>query len=161
VSDVGGITLVAPGSSGAVGVTDNLVGGTDVTGDGVPDLAVGSPYDDAIGAPDAGMVYVVAGPITTSGPMTASHAIITGDRASEWVGELVVMPGDINDDGVADLVFSGSSTRPDGVAVRYGPIASGSSTTADAVIWYPGAFDAGLPMTIAGGGDVTGDACPT
>jgi len=79
----------------------------DVNGDGRPDIAVSSPLG-ASGFPScAGTVHVLTGPFA---PGVADLAqplaglTITGARCREYAGDSVAPAGDVNGDGLGDLV---------------------------------------------------------
>ncbi|MBN1640622.1 MAG: FG-GAP repeat protein [Anaerolineae bacterium] len=85
----------------------------DWTGDGVPDLVVGAPYYDVTGATgtiaNAGSVMVW--PSSASGfgaPGTPANAAWTarGDQQNGYLGWDLGTPGDVNGDGMADLIAS-------------------------------------------------------
>lgn len=88
----------------------------DVNGDGIDDLIVGARYGDD-GGDDAGEAYVIFGRTTGFGTavggrqvidlssLAASDGfIIQGDVAGDTVGRSVSTAGDINNDGIDDLI---------------------------------------------------------
>ena len=80
-----------------------VAGGGDVDGDGIPDVAIGSPGSD-MSAPDAGTVQVFAG---VDGVLLHTFAgMARGDR----FGWAVDCQGDVDGDGFADVV-AGSPFR--------------------------------------------------
>lgn len=79
----------------------------DVDGDDVADIVVSANKVDAIGAPDAGAVYVFPGPVAGNQVIPAQSALIklTGSAAvagDEFGTALEI--GDVDGDGLADLV---------------------------------------------------------
>ena len=93
----------------------------DVNGDGIDDLIIGAPGGD-LGATDAGEAYVVFGRTGGFGTetTTAGHPrqvidlaslsatdgfIIQGDETSEAAGRNVSSAGDVNGDGIDDLLI--------------------------------------------------------
>lgn len=78
----------------------------DITGDGVADLVVGSPYADGADETDAiGAVYVLSGAdLPEKGPlMDAALFTLQPGEANDWFGWSIAT-GDIDGDGAVDLV---------------------------------------------------------
>ena len=106
------------------------LGTMDHNGDGVDDIIVGSP-DNSEGATNSGSVYIVHGPITGVLGLDMADLQYTGESASDKLGGSVSPAGDINDDGLDDLIVG--------------------ATLDDA-----GATNAGAAYIIAGGGTMDG-----
>jgi len=104
-------------SSNSGGFNGNLTAGDqfgsavvsigDLEGDGVTDLAVGAPYADD-GAADAGAVWILF--MDSDGRVDTQQKIADGAGSfdgnldnGDRFGSAVASPGDLNDDGVADL----------------------------------------------------------
>jgi hypothetical protein len=77
--------------------------GNDTNGDGYDDIFIGATGDD-LGGTDAGAVYVVETPISATTDLATAAIKIAGSSASDALGSTVVAPGDIDGDGVPDLV---------------------------------------------------------
>ncbi|MDE3038649.1 MAG: FG-GAP repeat protein, partial [Pseudomonadota bacterium] len=92
----------------------------DVNGDGIPDLIIGAPFASLNGVSDVGSVYVVFGGATrkdgtswTSCPCTLNASFfLNGTNGVEFDGAAVnnytggsVAVGDVNGDGIADVVI--------------------------------------------------------
>ena len=175
--DAGAVYLLAGGLSGNEDVrgarltvfgdtTLDLAGysvsaGVDVTGDGVGDIAIGAPYQDA-GGNRAGAAYLVDG--TDTGMMTtaSSEAMRTGEVALDRAGTALALVGDLDGDGFGDLMVgawgdSTVGTRSGAVYCEYGPITGTASLAAADAKWLGerGSDRAGL--AVAGAGDVDGD----
>ena len=81
----------------------------DVNGDGIDDLIVGAPLGND-GGSDAGEAYIVFGKDSGFGTVDlstlsiASGLIIRGDTAGDHAGWSVSAAGDVNGDGIADVV---------------------------------------------------------
>ncbi|PUE06853.1 hypothetical protein B9Z51_13055 [Limnohabitans sp. T6-5] len=84
----------------------------DVNGDGLADLVVGANTADPVAGADAGKSYVVFGKTGTTAVNISAIAagsggfVINGQCASDKSGESVSYAGDINGDGLADLLVS-------------------------------------------------------
>lgn len=71
----------------------------DLTGDGVPEVIVSAPYEDANGT-DSGHVYVYSG---VDGALLRSH---TGDNGGDLFGQVLLDLGDVSGDGVGDYAIA-------------------------------------------------------
>ncbi len=87
----------------------------DVDGDGLADLLVGVPGDDA-GATDAGGVFLHVGPYSAGA--FASEVWLEGEAFRDAAGTAAVSGLDLNGDGVQDLVV-GAPGRGSGGGVAY------------------------------------------
>ena len=88
----------------------------DMNGDGMADLLVGARYNGAAGVPDAGRSYVVFGKANTSAVSLSAVAAGTGGFAisgafTSWSGENVSAAGDVNGDGLSDLLILASAAN--------------------------------------------------
>lgn len=132
----------------------SLAGAGDVNRDGVPDVILGAPSEDASGFWNAGAAYVYSG---ATGLLLHRFA---GDDSDQELGLRVDSAGDLDLDGHADLFVSK-------------PLANGSNGFAQGtVLVYSGAtgaeirrFEGSLPfeelgLQIARLGDLDGDGLP-
>lgn len=82
----------------------------DVNGDGLADIIVGSPFADVAGMVDAGKAYVVFGKTSSADVPLGAVAngtggfVINGQGLSDSAGARVSGAGDVNGDGLADLI---------------------------------------------------------
>jgi VCBS repeat-containing protein len=95
----------------------SVSGGGDVNGDGFADLIIGAPYAEPNGTERAGETYVVFGQaggfsasIDLSGLDGSNGFVINGAATDEASGYAVSRAGDINGDGLADLIIGASGS---------------------------------------------------
>ena len=96
----------------------------DVNGDGVDDLLIGAVSADPNGNDDAGESYVVFGRTTGFDASLELSSLATGDGSTGFVingidqgdssGRSVSSAGDVNGDGVDDLLIGASGADPNG-----------------------------------------------
>jgi hypothetical protein len=86
------------------------VSGADLDGDGYSDVVMGAP-DAWTGVGAGGQVTVYAGPLTGNYDTSDATARFEGIRVGDRAGRTVSTSGDVNDDGLPDLVI-GSGTSP-------------------------------------------------
>jgi len=84
-----------------------IAAGGDLNGDGLDDLVLGVPKSDPTW-PNAGEVYILFG--RTSGwtaitDIGAADATIRGEDEDDWLGYSVAVVGDVDDDGLDDLLI--------------------------------------------------------
>ena len=133
----------------------------DVNEDGFADLLVGAPEQNA-GGSSAGAAYVVLGPVSGGTDLADADAKLIGEEAGDDAGYSVSTAGDVNTDGIADLLVGGfgqdSGGNEAGAAyVILGPV-SGEFDLADADakrIGEEASDDAGWSVSTAG--DVNAD----
>ncbi|PUE22649.1 hypothetical protein B9Z39_16940, partial [Limnohabitans sp. JirII-29] len=115
----GGFIMNGQGSSDQSGYAVSSAG--DVNGDGFADVVVGALYSDPASGTDAGRSYVVFGKSTTTAINLSAVAttsspsggfVINGQCAGDNSGYSVSGAGDVNGDGLADLVVSANLSVP-------------------------------------------------
>ena len=144
----------------------------DFNGDGKLDLAVGAHRGDGLGdsKPDAGEVHVLFGPLASGTRDLATdkgEVVVVGADAFDTMG-WAVAAGDLNDDGIDDLVLgapfadgpTGARSGAGEVQVLLGPLPPGglidlSFRPGDLVV-HGRARSHGVGYSVAVG-DVTGD----
>jgi hypothetical protein len=91
----------------------------DVNGDGIGDLIIGASGADPAGGTDAGETYVIYGgsslPSTVDLDSTSANLTIHGDDAGDESG-YALAAGDINNDGIDDLIIGAWGADPTGGA---------------------------------------------
>ncbi len=97
----------------------------DVNGDGIDDLLIGAPYADPNGNNGAGTTYVVFGKnVSEVGAFTAEIELasldgtngfkILGEAANDNAGRIVNAVGDVNGDGISDILISAPNSDLNG-----------------------------------------------
>jgi hypothetical protein len=131
------------------------VAGGDLDGDGIAELIVGAPIDDAAGRP-TGRVLVYKG--TKQGPAAAPLELATVVPDAQF-GYSVAVIGDLNGDGYADLAVGAHWDASDGVRAGRVYVYFGGRTLhaePDLVIPSP-QVGAWFGTTVLGAGDLNGD----
>ncbi|MDP7114716.1 MAG: MopE-related protein, partial [Myxococcota bacterium] len=133
----------------------------DVDGDGFGDILVGARGNDGADA-GAGAAYLLYGPVYGTIPLALADARLLGETAGDNAGVRVAGPGDVDGDGLHDLLIGalnhdGGGTDAGAAYLLYGaPIGTLSLSTADAVLTGEAADD-GASKWLAGPLDVDGD----
>jgi hypothetical protein len=109
------------GEAAGEGSGFSVSGAGDVNGDGIADLIIGAYAADLSGKAKAGRSYVIFGkntPWTSPIDLTLLNGMtgfkIDGETAGDYSGYSVSSAGDINNDGIADLIISASDASPSG-----------------------------------------------
>ena len=135
----------------------------DVNSDGVDDFMVGAQMNSSYG-PAAGAAYVFHGPVSGTIGATSADVQIYGEAFGDEAGSSNGGAGDLNGDGVNDLVIGARANDEGGTDagaayVVYGPVtASMTLGSADVKLMgeHAGA-QIGWGVSISGAGDVNAD----
>jgi hypothetical protein len=107
----------------------------DINGDSIDDLIIGAHYADPSGKINAGRSYVVFGsregfssPIDLSTLDDINNLVINGEQAGDRSGFSVNDAGDINGDGIEDLIIGAHYANSNGTFSGSGFIVFGSKT---------------------------------
>ena len=97
----------------------SVAGAGDFNGDGRRDLIVGAPF-----VAPGGAAYVVFGPFSPGtldlAALGSGGVVISGGSANAMLGESVAPAGDVNGDGLADVVVGAPGTAPSAEGPRPG-----------------------------------------
>ena len=138
-----------------------LAGLGDWNSDGYDEIIIGS-YGDDSGSSGAGAAYIFEGPVS-SGSMTDASATILGAADNDGLGYSVASAGDVNADGVPDIIVGASASDTSGTNAGSsylfaGPI-SGQLGTESALASFHGAVEGdSAGWSVASAGDINGDA---
>ncbi|MBH8556324.1 FG-GAP repeat protein, partial [Nostocaceae cyanobacterium CENA357] len=93
----------------------------DINGDGIDDLIIGAIFADSNGQSGAGSSYVVFGSssgfnasLNLSSLDGSNGFVINGINSGDFLGTSVSSAGDINGDGIDDLIIGASNADPNG-----------------------------------------------
>ncbi len=139
----------------------SVAGPGDIDGDGLADLLIGARYYDADGT-NRGVAYVVAGVATGSTTLSGADHMLYGESDEDLAGWAVAGAGDVDGDGLADLLVSASGDDDGGseagrVYLIEASSLGGSTSLGSADSFYGEAADDGAGWAVAGAGDVDGD----
>jgi len=116
VGGSGGFVINGQGPNDQCGYSVSSAG--DVNGDGLADLIVGANFSNPAGVADAGRSYVVFGQTGTTAIDLSNVAngtggfVINGQCTNDWSGTSVSSAGDVNGDGLADLIVGAFGSDP-------------------------------------------------
>lgn len=115
---------VVEGNHGHTHLGQYVAGAGDLDGDGFADVLVGAPYASKW-LKDEGVVLVYRG--TKKGLAKRASWVFEGERSNGHLGERVGSAGDVNGDGIPDILMAGSTVFTDGdpilrVMVLFGPL---------------------------------------
>ncbi len=141
----------------------SVAGAGDVDGDGYDDVLLGATGYAEPGRPGLGAAYLVLGPVTGSFDLSLADATFVGPEANDRAAESVASAGDVDGDGLPDLLVGAPSTwAGDDWYTGAAYVMSGTRRgtqglgTADAKmygeLWYDN-----LGNSVDGLGDVNGD----
>ena len=90
----------------------------DVDGDGLDDIIVGA-FGNSDGGTEAGIAYLVYGPVSGTIDLSAADATFVGEAAEDWAGASVDSAGDVDGDGSDDLLVGANQYLNNGPGLTY------------------------------------------
>ncbi len=99
----------------------SVAGAGDVNDDGIDDIVVGAEYFDSVFGTDVGRTYVIfgntfQGPTNLANPDSYDGFTIDSSETGGWSGVSVAGAGDVNDDGLDDIIVGASRIPYAGLA---------------------------------------------
>jgi hypothetical protein len=128
----------------------------DLTGDARSEMLVGAWGNDAAGA-EAGAAYLVDGSTAGDFGLAGSTARLRGEVAGDRAGWAVAGAGDVDGDGVGDMLIGAPWNAAAGIAYLLLAPPAGEFALADADARLLGAPGDRAGSSLAGVGDVDGD----
>ena len=122
--------IFGPGEGTSTGQA--VEGPGDLDGDGLPDVLLSAPGDD-VGGEDAGAFFIFHGPITSDRTTDEASSSWYGEDVGDQAGGAIAVPGDVNDDGYADIVAGAPEQDLGGNGAGLVYIIYGPSTGADSL----------------------------
>ena len=146
--------LLGEGADGHAG--DSAEGVGDTNGDGFGDVLVGAPKHPGGGGP--GVAYLVRGPLSGDLDLAAADARLLGEEGNDKAGCAVAGAGDVNGDGLADLLVGAEYAGDGGMAyLVLSPVAGEFDLGQASARLRAEAASDHLGDAVAGAGDVDGD----
>ena len=112
-----GVTIIGNATASSFGVAVSSAG--DINNDGVGDFIIGANAASALGREDSGIVYVIFGKqggyseeIDLSNPLDISQGFQIFGATSESIGDTISIAGDVNGDGITDIMIGTSYFSP-------------------------------------------------
>jgi hypothetical protein len=135
----------------------------DTNADGYDDALIGANQADSV-ASNSGAAYLVLGSATpASGSLSGAAARLDGLLVGDKVGQSVAGAGDVNGDGMADLLVgsdlvNASGLRDNGATyLVHGPVSGIVLLSAASATFQGSAIDQSFATSINGAGDVNND----
>lgn len=136
----------------------------DFTGDGVTDVLIGAPYHGGSPGYGYGAAFVMSGPLPENGSLADAEMTFAAAETS-GTGTSVANAGDVDNDGVDDLLIGAPFAFSDGnysgcaYVVLGGASGSVPIERAEAALCAEAVGD-GAGASVASAGDVNGDGLP-
>ena len=131
-------------------------GAGDMNGDGYADIGIGAPYWDSAWAVDGGRALACPG--SAAGVTGAPIWEELGSSANDRFGAVLAPGGDVNGDGLGDLLVGSANVSNGGSGHGFAAVVTGSRVGSIFMPWYR--YDSGNVLfggAIGTAGDVDGD----
>lgn len=146
------LKLTAP--AGATRFGDHLAAAGDVDGDAIPDVWVAAPGSEFGGVVEVGAVYLMSG---ADGSLIRG---LGGVEAFDNFGRQICCPGDLDGDGISEIMVSATGANPGGKE-HAGSVFVYSGASGSQLYRYDGATRWDFyGWSIASPGDLDGDTVP-
>ncbi len=161
--DLGGASAIYEGAGAWNLAGSALAGGGDVDGDGLDDLIIGAFANDDV-ASNAGAAYLVLGSASPGDlRLSRADAIFTGEAYWDYAGVSVAIAGDVDGDGLEDLLVGASGNDSAGSSAGAAYLVLGCAVPVDLSLVAAAARYTGISAgdeagsVVTGAGDVDGD----
>lgn len=143
-----GFRIAGANSGDRVGRSLSAAG--DINGDGIDDVIIGANYADPNSLSDSGAAYVVFGQSSGFASNVDLSALngnngfrLAGGASDDQAGQAVAAAGDVNGDGIGDLI----------VGARYTDVNGASSGSAYIVFGHSGSFASNIDLSALSSGE--------
>jgi len=130
-----------------------VAGGDDLDGDGIEDFVVGAPYANQGEDDSMGVAYLILGPVSGTFDLADAHARLRDEDPGSAVGHAVAMSGDVDGDGLGDLLVGTWRS-----AYLITDAIEGEAVLPEIGFHFTADWTASLGCAVAAAGDVNGDS---